>query len=180
MSLDQAKSWTKSYLSAAAAKKPGASARRKTLTLELPEEMTSELPEEMYEAVKEAAEATGKPPAEWMTMNLPQLLPSREVLETRLALARAKEEAIAQMAARTGKAKAEVAAEWRAKYGPKPPPQLTEEERKAAWEQLRRHMGAVSSGDPRSADSDRIDADLAREYGSTHEFAQAGFQPLLR
>jgi hypothetical protein len=38
----------------------------------------------------------------------------------------------------------------------------------------------VSSGDPRSADSDRIDADLAREYGSTHEFAQAGFQPLLR
>lgn len=29
----------------------------------------------------------------------------------------------------------------------------------------RRHFGSVHSGDPRSADNDRIDADLAREYG---------------
>lgn len=29
--------------------------------------------------------------------------------------------------------------------------------------------GAVDSGDPRSSDNDRIDADLAREYGSTRE-----------
>lgn len=32
-----------------------------------------------------------------------------------------------------------------------------------------RHIGAVNSGDPRSADNDRIDADLAREYGSAHD-----------
>jgi hypothetical protein len=30
---------------------------------------------------------------------------------------------------------------------------------------LRRHFGAVHGGDPRAADNDRIDADLAQEYG---------------
>jgi hypothetical protein len=33
----------------------------------------------------------------------------------------------------------------------------------------RRFAGSVQSGDPHSADNDRIDADLAREYGATHE-----------
>ncbi|MCY3023327.1 MAG: hypothetical protein NTW87_30480 [Planctomycetota bacterium] len=32
-----------------------------------------------------------------------------------------------------------------------------------------RFIGAVNSGDPHSADNDRIDADLAREYENTHE-----------
>jgi hypothetical protein len=131
--------------------------------------LTLELPEEIYEAVMKAAEATGKPPAEWITTQLPQLLPSREAQEVRLALAQAKEQAIEQMAAKLGKPKEEVAADWRAKYGPKPPPHLTDEERRDAWEQLRRHMGAVNSGDPHSADNERIEADLAREYGDTHE-----------
>jgi hypothetical protein len=36
------------------------------------------------------------------------------------------------------------------------------EARAAAFE---RHIGAWDSGDPASADNDRIDADLAREYG---------------
>jgi hypothetical protein len=35
--------------------------------------------------------------------------------------------------------------------------------RAAAFE---RHIGAWDSGDPASADNERIDADLAREYGS--------------
>ena len=30
-------------------------------------------------------------------------------------------------------------------------------------------FGSYSSGDPHSADNDRIDADLAHEYGSDHE-----------
>jgi hypothetical protein len=33
----------------------------------------------------------------------------------------------------------------------------------------RRYAGAIHSGDPHSADNDRIDADLAREYLNTHE-----------
>lgn len=33
----------------------------------------------------------------------------------------------------------------------------------------RRFFGAWDSGDEHSADNERIDADLAREYGGTHE-----------
>ena len=42
---------------------------------------------------------------------------------------------------------------------------LSEDQRKAALDELLRHAGAVSSGNPRSADNEQIDADLAREYG---------------
>jgi hypothetical protein len=41
---------------------------------------------------------------------------------------------------------------------------LTEFERKEALAQLLRHAGAVSSGNPRAADNQQIEADLAREY----------------
>jgi hypothetical protein len=34
---------------------------------------------------------------------------------------------------------------------------------------IRALFGIWDSGDPRSADNDRIDADLAREYASSHE-----------
>jgi len=34
---------------------------------------------------------------------------------------------------------------------------------------LKRHMGRANSGDPDSANNERIDADLGREYGNTHE-----------
>ena len=34
---------------------------------------------------------------------------------------------------------------------------------------VRSFFGVWDSGDPRSADNDRIDADLAREYASSHE-----------
>lgn len=34
-----------------------------------------------------------------------------------------------------------------------------------AEERFARHIGAFDSGDPHSADNERIDADLAREYG---------------
>lgn len=34
---------------------------------------------------------------------------------------------------------------------------------------VRSFFGIWDSGDPRSADNDRIDADLAREYASSHE-----------
>lgn len=43
-------------------------------------------------------------------------------------------------------------------------PQLTPEEFAKHKAALAKHFGAVSSGDPNSADNERIDADLAREY----------------
>ena len=78
-------------------------------------------------------------------------------------------EACQQIAAKYGQTEEEVVLEWLAKRVSKRRPELTEEESRAAWERLLRHAGAVSSGDPCSADNDRIDADLVREYGSTHE-----------
>jgi len=38
-------------------------------------------------------------------------------------------------------------------------------ERREAMNELLRYAGAVSSGNPRAADNEQIDADLAREYG---------------
>jgi hypothetical protein len=45
---------------------------------------------------------------------------------------------------------------------------LTEDEAEAAT-RIERHFGTWDSGDTRSADNERIEADLAREYASAHE-----------
>ncbi|MDQ3256049.1 MAG: hypothetical protein M3R15_19490 [Acidobacteriota bacterium] len=43
---------------------------------------------------------------------------------------------------------------------------LAGEERKKALAELMQHAGAVSSGNPRSADNEQIDLDLARAYNN--------------
>ncbi|MCS6863309.1 MAG: hypothetical protein NZT92_23625 [Abditibacteriales bacterium] len=80
-------------------------------------------------------------------------------------------EAFQQIAAKNGRMVEEVALEWLAKRAAqRRRPQLTEEERQAARERFRRrHAGAVNLGYATGADNESIDADLAREYGSTHE-----------
>ena len=78
-------------------------------------------------------------------------------------------EACQQIAEKCGRTEEEVVLEWLAKRAKKKRPKLTEEESRTAWERLQRHFGAVNSGDPRSGDNERIDSDLAREYGRTHK-----------
>jgi len=78
-------------------------------------------------------------------------------------------EACQEMAAKCHRRVEEVALEWLAEQAAAQRPTLAGEERHAARRQFRRFFGAVDSGDPHSGDNDRIDADLAREYGSTHE-----------
>jgi hypothetical protein len=78
-------------------------------------------------------------------------------------------EAFEEVAAKDGRSVEAVALEWLAKHEPKPRPKLTDEESRAAWERLMRHAGSFESGDPHSADNERIDADLAREYADNHE-----------
>ncbi|HUT35604.1 MAG TPA: hypothetical protein VNE39_19095 [Planctomycetota bacterium] len=79
-------------------------------------------------------------------------------------------EAFQEIAAKDHRTVEDVALEWLAKEAAdRRRPKLSEEERRAALEGLLEFAGAVSSGDPHSGDNDRIDADLAREYGSTHE-----------
>ncbi len=77
--------------------------------------------------------------------------------------------AFAQVAAKSGQTTEAVALRWMARHAPKPRPKLSEQELNAARERFRRHIGAVSLGHPTGADNESIDADLAREYGSTHE-----------
>ncbi len=78
-------------------------------------------------------------------------------------------EACQQMARKYGRTVEECVLEFMLKYGPKPRPQLTEEEARAAWERLERHMGAQNLGYATGADNESIDADLAREYDNPHK-----------
>ena len=48
-------------------------------------------------------------------------------------------------------------------------PELSAEEKQNAEAQFARWIGAVDSGNPDSADNEQIDADLAWEYGATHD-----------
>ncbi len=45
----------------------------------------------------------------------------------------------------------------------------SEAETQLAEERFARHFSAINSGDPRSADNDKIDADLIRVYEDTHD-----------
>ena len=78
-------------------------------------------------------------------------------------------EAFRQMAGKTGSSPEALALEWLARRTAIKSRQLSEEEKRVGLQQLMRHSGAVDSGDPRSADNERIDADLAREYTLTHD-----------
>ena len=44
----------------------------------------------------------------------------------------------------------------------------TDAEKQAARERFERHFGEVNLGHPTGVDNESIDADLAREYSSTH------------
>jgi len=78
-------------------------------------------------------------------------------------------EAFEHAAAARGRSVEALALESLAQLVPTARPPMTPAERRAARELLRRHCGAVNSGDPHFGDNERIDADLAREYASTHE-----------
>jgi hypothetical protein len=67
-----------------------------------------------------------------------------------------------------GKPVSAVASEWLARTASTQPKPLTAEERQAALAELMKYAGCFSSGDPNSADNDRIDEDLAAEYNDPH------------
>ncbi len=73
------------------------------------------------------------------------------------------------IAARTGRTVEYCVMEFLLKYGERPEPVLTEEQRQQAMERLLRHAGAQSLGRPTGIENECIDADLVREYMSTHE-----------
>ncbi|HZO91575.1 MAG TPA: hypothetical protein VFB38_24855 [Chthonomonadaceae bacterium] len=126
-----------------------------------------ELPDDIYEDVLEAAKNEGKTPAEWIATRLPPLVDSNGALR-RVPYPIYKQ--MERLAPRLGKTVDQLAAEFLQRFrGSKLPPDVSEEEWEAARARLCRHAGAVSLGYPTGADNENIDADLAREYGSTHE-----------
>jgi hypothetical protein len=143
-----------------------------------------ELSDEEYGPIEREAAATGRTPAEIIRRRL--AVPSGQATRPRPVAAAEEQPAVPaessgivthemvqaifaetarKMAAETGRPAEEILAEMKASYAPKPRPSLSEAEKQAELAKLMRHAGAVDSGDPRSADNDRIDADLAREYG---------------
>lgn len=131
--------------------------------------VTVELPDSVYKAVREAADATGNTPAEWIAVQIPYLLStgSRKVPQPGIP-----DEIVAllsQLAPQLKKPVEELASEWLSRYGPQPRPQLREQEQQAARERLQQHFRAVNLGHPTGTDNEDIDADLAREYHNTHE-----------
>ena len=78
-------------------------------------------------------------------------------------------QAFEQTAARAGRPMEAVALECLAEYALNRRPERTAKERRLGLAALMRFAGCVSTGDPHSADNERIDADLAREYADDHE-----------
>jgi hypothetical protein len=69
-----------------------------------------------------------------------------------------------EKAKREGRRMEDVIAEHRLRSHPPRPP-MSPEEAQRRHQALVEQFGTYDSGDPNSADNDRIDEDLAREYG---------------
>jgi hypothetical protein len=79
-------------------------------------------------------------------------------------------ETLSQMSAESGTPLHVLALQWITKYGPRPaPPPRSPEELRTARADLLRFAGCHHGTDPNGSDNERIDADLAKEYGDTHE-----------
>lgn len=77
-------------------------------------------------------------------------------------------DAIRRRAEASGLSPAEVAAEsLHREFAVSRPPVLSEAEREAMFQRMKRHIGAVAQGT--GCDNEQIDADLARSYGDNHE-----------
>src|SRR5579864_3187390 len=74
-------------------------------------------------------------------------------------------ETLKQMSAESGTPLEVLALQWITKYGPKPAPRRSIEERRAARERLLQWAGFHKGASEGGSDNERIDADLAREYG---------------
>lgn len=124
--------------------------------------ITVEFSDEEYRALDEAARTAGEPPA----AVLRRLVRRAAGLATTSSDARAAlhaeaeaalDEAAEALGSAAGTQPEKVLADWRSGLPPL--------RRRAVPAELGPFRGAIRSGDPRSADNDRIDADLAAEFG---------------
>ncbi len=139
--------------------------------------LTLELPDELYQAVTKAAEEEGQTAAAWIAAQLPQVLPAPlarpDYHELRRQILERDYEFLLQLAPYPNLTFEQFTDLWVEQcIAGMPQPRMPEEQRaarEADKEFIRRFAGALNSGNPRSGDNEQIDADLAREYESTHE-----------
>lgn len=137
-----------------------------------------ELSDDDYSIIQHMAQATGRTPAEVIVATLRRHALSQEVTQvtegepgpdveplTSAAAQRYFWAAAERISAQIGQPPRAILAQWHADMQILKHRQITDAERQAALAALRRFSGAVDSGDVHSADNERIDADLAREYG---------------
>ncbi|MDR7465052.1 MAG: hypothetical protein QN209_10245 [Armatimonadota bacterium] len=130
-----------------------------------------------YEAVRRAAQTQGLTPEAWIAQAAHRLLDSKaDQGDGMLSVADISpypglEHAPDYMqawaerrAAERGGTPEEHLRAWWEKMTPRSMPALTDKEQEKVRRRMRRHFGAVSSGDPHSADNERIDRDLMRYY----------------
>jgi hypothetical protein len=136
--------------------------------------VTIELPDAVYQAVDQLASAAGVSPGEMIAAQVARQLatsgtdenshrsPTEEPVHPDIR------KILQNVAVQKGMTIDQILLEWKTKYGHKVRKALSDLERKACHDRLRRYAGAVNSGDPRSADNDRIDAELTAEYQNPH------------
>lgn len=138
--------------------------------------ITLEVSEELYTTLLQTAEAVGQSAAEWLLAQLPRLLPPTPA-EKQRAWEQARQqvpnpvfELLLGVASQEHMSIEDLTIAWVAKYGqPAAPLPLTVEAHQTNPPDLPNGLASVSLGHPTDLDNDSIDADLTREYGSSHE-----------
>lgn len=134
-----------------------------------------ELSDEDFAAIQRVAATINRTPAEAILDKLRRhgVLDDDDMLRRRAATKAAVDAALSEvaqeMAAKAGQTPDEFIAAWRDDMQAQVSPGGSEEDEKLTLARLQPFCGAVRGGDPRSADNERIDADLAAEYGATHD-----------
>jgi len=134
--------------------------------------VTVELPDFLIHLVEQMASAAGVTPGEIISAHIAQQLATSGANSLALPTSESVHPDIQELLKRVASQKDmtidQALLQWKTKYASKMRKTLADPERKSWLDQLRRYAGAVNSGDSQSADNDRIDAELATEYGNPH------------
>jgi hypothetical protein len=131
--------------------------------------LTVELPDAVYEALAKSATKAGTTPSALAAAQLtaPTEPPASNASQPPMDVHPEILTFLRRAATRRGINLEAAILEWKAEVGPQPSSFTSATQRQADLERLLRHAGTIDSRDPQASANDRIDADLAREYGGT-------------
>jgi hypothetical protein len=123
-----------------------------------------DLSDREYLAVEQAARAEGQTTEEWAAGRVAGFLYAPDANRSLESFSPEVQSAMCDLALRLGGTPEAYAQRLWNQIAPRPRVRPDPAAREAASARLEHHAGAINTGDPRSADNDAIDADLAREY----------------